>query len=58
MKWVNTQQWIDTSNELYAIAIKYCILSSRLHKVSIKDRETTYKLLCSMNPNGVAEEMQ
>lgn len=58
MKWVNTQQWIDTSNELYAIAIKYCSLSSRLHKVSIKDRETTYKLLCSMNPNGVVEELE
>lgn len=57
MKWVNTQRWIDTSNELYAIAIKYCSLS-RLHKVSIKDRKTTYKLLCSMNPNGVVEELE
>ena len=56
MKWDNTQQWINTSKCLYAIALAYC--STPRPTVSMKDRETTYKLLCSMNPEGVVDELE
>ncbi len=56
MKWDNTQQWINTSKCLYSIALAYC--STPRPTVSMKDRETTYKLLCSMNPEGVVDELE
>lgn len=56
MKWDNTQQWINTSKCLYAIALAYC--STPRPTVSMKDRETTYKLLCSMNPEDVVDELE
>lgn len=56
MKWDNTQQWINTSKCLYAIALAYC--NTPRPTVSMKDRKTTYKLLCSMNPEGVVDELE
>ena len=56
MKWDNTQQWINTSKCLYSIALAYC--STPRPTVSMKDRETTYKLLCSMNPEDVVDELE
>ena len=56
MKWDNTQQWINTSKCLYAIALAYC--STSRQTVSMKDRETAYSLLCNMNPEGVVDELE
>lgn len=56
MTWDNTQQWIANSKCLYAIALAYC--STGEAKVSMKDRETTSKLLFSLIPEYVVEELE
>jgi hypothetical protein len=56
MTWDNTQQWIANSKCLYGIALAYC--STGEAKVSMKDRETTSKLLFSLIPEYVVEELE
>ena len=57
MTWNNTQQWIANSKCLYGIALAYCSPSG-VSKVSMKDRETTSKLLFSLIPKYVVEELE
>lgn len=70
MKWDNTQQWIDYSQELLMIALSYFGNNSyddgtQLKKVGVgplldfeADRQKAYELSSAMNPKLIADELE